>query len=79
MDDLYLHRRETTRRSNGGTGDQEYGRRVPETTEPCWMCGSQASVFRFDCPECARRWEDLECSELRERLFPVEVPVSLPE
>lgn len=52
---------------------------MTETAEPCWMCGSATSVFRFDCPECARRWEDIECNELRERLFPVEVPASLPE
>jgi hypothetical protein len=79
VDDLYLHRRETTRRSNGETGSEEYGRSVSETREPCWMCGSPASVFRFDCPECRRRWEDIECSELRERLFPVEVPPALTE
>ena len=49
------------------------------TTEPCWMCGATAQVFRFECPECQRRWEDTECRELRERLFPVEVPYLLPE
>jgi hypothetical protein len=38
------------------------------------MCGAAASVFRFDCPECAHRWEEAECRELRERLFPVAVP-----
>jgi hypothetical protein len=38
--------------------------------DACWMCGVPASVFRFDCPECVRRWEDTECRELRERLFP---------
>ena len=52
---------------------------VPETPEPCWMCDAPASAFRFDCPECTRRWEETECRELRERLFPVEVPVSLPQ
>jgi hypothetical protein len=52
---------------------------VPETPEPCWMCDAAAHVFRFDCPECTRRWEDTECRELRERLFPVAMPVSLPE
>jgi hypothetical protein len=52
---------------------------VPETPEPCWMCDAPASAFRFDCPECVRRWEDAECDELRERLFPVARPVSLPE
>jgi hypothetical protein len=43
------------------------------------MCGSPASVFRFDCPECTRRWEDVECRELRERLFPIEVAPALAE
>ena len=52
---------------------------VSDLAEPCWMCGADAQVFRFDCPECTRRWEDTECRELRERLFPVEVPVALPE
>jgi hypothetical protein len=42
------------------------------------MCDAPASAFRFDCPECVRRWEDAECRELRDRLFPVEVPVSHP-
>ena len=41
--------------------DQEYGRCVSETPEPCWMCGATAHMFRFDCPECTRRWEDTEC------------------
>ena len=52
---------------------------VSETPEPCWMCGAQAHVFRFDCPECTRRWEDTECRELRERLFPVAEPHLLTE
>ena len=52
---------------------------VPESPEPCWMCGATAQVFRFDCPECMRRWEDTECRELRERLFPVASPPPLPE
>jgi hypothetical protein len=43
------------------------------------MCGATVRVFRFDCPECLRRWEDSECRELRERLFPVVVPEPLPE
>ncbi len=43
------------------------------------MCGATAHVFRFDCPECRRRWEDTECRELRERLFPVATPGLLPE
>ena len=50
-----------------------------ETPEPCWMCNSPAHVFRLDCPECTRRWEETECRELRERLFPVAVPEQLPE
>jgi hypothetical protein len=50
-----------------------------ETLEPCWMCGATAHSFRFECPECMRRWEDTECDELRERLFPVAVPQFLPE
>jgi hypothetical protein len=50
---------------------------VSEAPEPCWMCGAAASVFRFDCPECMRRWEDTECRELRERLFPVAAPEPL--
>lgn len=53
---------------------------VPEETlEACWMCDSPAHAFRFDCPECRQRWEDTECRELRERLFPVAVPASLPD
>jgi hypothetical protein len=47
---------------------------VSDGNEPCWMCGATAQVFRFDCPECRRRWEDAECRELRERLFPVAAP-----
>jgi hypothetical protein len=47
---------------------------VPEDSDFCWMCGAAASVFRFDCQECVRRWEDTECRELRERLFPVAAP-----
>jgi hypothetical protein len=43
------------------------------------MCGAPADVFRFECPECSRRWEDAECRELRERLFPGTAPASLPE
>lgn len=52
---------------------------VPDPIEPCWMCGATELVFRFDCPECRRRWEDAECRELRERLFPVATPELLPE
>jgi hypothetical protein len=33
------------------------------------MCDAPAHAFRFDCPECVRRWEDTECRELRQRLF----------
>jgi hypothetical protein len=51
---------------------------VSDDIDSCWMCGASASVFRFDCPECVRRWEDTECRELRERLFPVAAP-DLPE
>jgi hypothetical protein len=47
---------------------------VSDGNEPCWMCSATAHVFRFDCPECRRRWEDAECRELRERLFPVAAP-----
>ena len=43
------------------------------------MCGATAHSFRFDCPECRRRWEDTECDELRERLFPVAAPAPLPD
>jgi hypothetical protein len=43
------------------------------------MCGATPSMFRFDCPECRQRWEDTECSELRERLFPVVAPEPLRE
>jgi hypothetical protein len=35
----------------------------------CWTCGALPQAFRFACPECARRWEEMECRELRERLF----------
>ena len=52
---------------------------MPETPDPCWMCGAPAQMFQFDCPECTRRWEDTECRELRERLFPVATPQLLPE
>ena len=52
---------------------------MPEATEPCWMCGATADVFRFDCPECVRRWEDTECRQLRERLFPLAAPQALSE
>ena len=38
------------------------------------MCGATARVFLLDCPECRRRWEDEECRQLRERLFPVAAP-----
>ena len=51
-----------------------YRRDVSDALEPCWMCGAAAHVFRFDCPECMRRWEDAECRELRERLFPAAAP-----
>ena len=40
------------------------------------MCSAAAQVFHFDCPECVRRWEDAECRELRERLFPTRRPSS---
>jgi hypothetical protein len=30
--------------------------------------------FRFECPECARRWEEMECRQLRERLFALNAP-----
>jgi hypothetical protein len=50
-----------------------------ETPERCWMCDSPAHTYLFDCPECTRRWEDTECRELRERLFPVSAPEPLPE
>ena len=50
-----------------------------ETPDPCWMCGATAHVFRFECPECTRRWEETECRELRERLFPVATPEVLAE
>jgi hypothetical protein len=80
VDDLDLHPDETTQRSNEESLAAGYGREVTEATpESCWMCGAPANVFRFECPECVRRSEDTECRELRERLFPVSVPVSLPE
>ena len=44
---------------------------MSDEPDACWVCGSTASVFRFECPECLRRWEDMLCRELRERLFPV--------
>jgi hypothetical protein len=47
--------------------------------EFCWRCGATAHVLRSDCPECLRRWEDAECRELSERLFPVAAPDLLPE
>ena len=34
------------------------------------MCGAGEQLFRYDCQECMRRWEENECRELRERLFP---------
>ena len=43
------------------------------------MCGSPAHVFRFECPECTRRWEETECRELRDRLFPIALPPLLTE
>jgi hypothetical protein len=43
------------------------------------MCDAAPHAFRFDCPECMRRWEDTACRELRERLFPIATPVTLPE
>jgi hypothetical protein len=58
----------------------EYRRAVPEETpEPCWMCGATEHVFRFECPECMRRWEETECRELRERLFPRTEPSPVAE
>jgi predicted RNA-binding Zn-ribbon protein involved in translation (DUF1610 family) len=45
---------------------------VPDDASPdlrCWSCGAQPHAFRFACPECALRYEELECRELRERLF----------
>jgi len=50
-----------------------------ETPEPCWMCGATEHVFRFECPECMRRWEETECRELRERLFPLTTPSQVAE
>jgi len=47
-------------------------RDVPDVDSPdlrCWTCGALPQAFRFTCPECARRWEEMECRELRERLF----------
>jgi hypothetical protein len=41
--------------------------RPPETS--CIGCGAPRGEFRFDCPVCLRRWEEVECRELRERLF----------
>ena len=43
------------------------------------MCGATDQLFRSECPECMRRWEDSECRELRERLFPLAAPHLLPE
>ncbi len=37
--------------------------------EPCWLCDTPAHAFNFECPECLRRWDEIECRELRERLF----------
>jgi hypothetical protein len=51
--------------------------RMPD--EPCWMCGAAEQLFRSECPECMRRWEDSECRELRERLFPPASYERLPE
>jgi hypothetical protein len=47
--------------------------------EPCWMCGAAEQLFRSEWPECMRRWEDSECRELRERLFPSATLQRLPE
>jgi hypothetical protein len=35
----------------------------------CWLCGTPPHAWNFDCPECARKWDEIECQELRERLF----------
>ena len=43
------------------------------------MCGATEQLYRSDCPECMRRWEDDECRELRDRLFPPTSVHRLPE
>jgi hypothetical protein len=40
---------------------------VPD--DNCTICGSTAQAFRLECPECIRRWDELLCRQLRERLF----------
>ncbi len=35
----------------------------------CWLCGTPPHSWNFECPECARKWDEIECQELRERLF----------
>ncbi|HWM12761.1 MAG TPA: hypothetical protein VNO82_25600 [Solirubrobacteraceae bacterium] len=40
----------------------------------CLSCGALPQAFCFDCPECARRWEEMECRQLRERLFGLSTP-----
>jgi hypothetical protein len=44
----------------------------------CWHCGAQPQAFRFACPECARRWEEMECRQLRERLFGLSLNPPIP-
>jgi hypothetical protein len=41
----------------------------PNHEQPCWLCNTPAHAFNFECPECRRRWDEIECRELRERLF----------
>jgi lipopolysaccharide biosynthesis regulator YciM len=35
----------------------------------CSVCGFGPHAYRLECPECTRRWEEMQCRELRERLF----------
>jgi len=50
---------------------------VLDTSSPdrrCTMCGALPHAFHVACPECVRRWEEMECRQLRERLFALSAP-----
>jgi predicted nucleic acid-binding Zn ribbon protein len=50
---------------------------VLETASPdrrCVTCGALPQAFDFACEECTRRWEEMECRQLRERLFDLSTP-----
>ena len=51
----------------------------PASDPRCPFCGAMGQDPRAFCMECEMRWEEMECRQLRERLFGVAQVAEVPD